>query len=312
VEIRRATPQDADAIWDIFRRVVAERDAYAFAPQTPREEGVGYWFGDAVTSFVIEADGGVAGMYKLIANRRDLGSHVANASFMVHPERAGRGLGRAMGEHCLREARIHGYDAIQFNFVVSTNHAAVALWQRLGFHIIGTLPRAFRHGKLGLVDAYVMHRFLDDIVPTFGAERLVGDAAVRTCAYAIVTAPSQPDGGGNRDIALVRSHGDILLPGGGLDDGEESAAALIREVAEECALSVAVADTLGEAIQIVGGRDGRPAVKKHSTFFAARIEGPLDQRAEHEVVWLPAEMAERATTNESHAWAIRRWARLNT
>jgi ribosomal protein S18 acetylase RimI-like enzyme len=47
--------------------------------------------------------------------------------------------------------------------VVSTNKAAVSLWQKLGFAIVGTLPEVFRHQSLGYVDAYVMHRFLDDI-----------------------------------------------------------------------------------------------------------------------------------------------------
>jgi ribosomal protein S18 acetylase RimI-like enzyme len=49
---------------------------------------------------------------------------------------------------------------MQFNFVVSTNVAGVALWKKLGFEIVATLPKAFDHAKLGRVDAYVMHRFL--------------------------------------------------------------------------------------------------------------------------------------------------------
>jgi ribosomal protein S18 acetylase RimI-like enzyme len=44
---------------------------------------------------------------------------------------------------------------------VSTNTSAVALWQSLGFQIVGTLPKAFQHQQLGLVDAYVMYRFLE-------------------------------------------------------------------------------------------------------------------------------------------------------
>jgi hypothetical protein len=54
---------------------------------------------------------------------------------------------------------------MQFNYVVSTNTAAVNLWKKLGFSIIGTVPQAFRHQTLGLVDVYVMHRFLDDLQP---------------------------------------------------------------------------------------------------------------------------------------------------
>jgi len=72
----------------------------------------------------------------------------------------GKGVGRALGEHCLDEARRQGYEAMQFNFVVSTNAAAVSLWKTLGFTIVGTLPQAFDHASLGKVDAYVMHRFL--------------------------------------------------------------------------------------------------------------------------------------------------------
>ena len=79
---------------------------------------------------------------------------------MVAPEARGLGVGRAMGEHCLSEARRLGFRAMQFNFVVSTNEAAISLWQNLGFTIVGTLPGAFRHPEKGHVDVYVMFRSL--------------------------------------------------------------------------------------------------------------------------------------------------------
>lgn len=49
---------------------------------------------------------------------------------------------------------------MQFNHVVSTNSRAVALWQSLGFAIVGTLPGAFNHPVHGYVDSYVMFRTL--------------------------------------------------------------------------------------------------------------------------------------------------------
>jgi ribosomal protein S18 acetylase RimI-like enzyme len=85
---------------------------------------------------------------------------VANAAFIVAPNAQGHGIGRAMGEHCLKEARRLGFRAMQFNFVVSTNDSAIRLWQRLGFKIVGTLPGAFRHPERGYVDVYVMFRSL--------------------------------------------------------------------------------------------------------------------------------------------------------
>jgi L-amino acid N-acyltransferase YncA len=138
--------------------VVQAGDTYVFAPDTPRADAHDYFLGPGVRSWVAEENGEIVGMYKLIPNRRDRGAHVANASFMVHPNAQGKGVGRAMGEHCLAEARRAGYRAMQFNFVVSTNTAGVALWKNLGFEIVGTLPKAFNHAQLGLVDAYVMYR----------------------------------------------------------------------------------------------------------------------------------------------------------
>jgi len=160
VIIRAAVDADADAIWRIFQAVVAPGDTYAFAADAARADAIAYFLGPTITAFVAEDDSGVIGMYKLIPNRIGRGSHVANASFMVDPAARGRGVGRALGEHCLDEARRQGYVAMQFNFVVSTNAAGVKLWKTLGFEIVGTLPKAFEHASLGRVDAYVMHRFL--------------------------------------------------------------------------------------------------------------------------------------------------------
>jgi len=158
--IRRATPADGGAIWRIFQAVVTPGDTYAFASDTSEHDAVAYFLGPGITAFVADDDGRVVGVYKLIANRQGRGSHVSNASFMVDPAVHGKGIGRALGEHCLDEARRQGYAAMQFNFVVSTNTAGVALWKKLGFAIVGTLPKAFDHAKLGKVDAYVMYRAL--------------------------------------------------------------------------------------------------------------------------------------------------------
>ena len=65
-----------------------------------------------------------------------------------------------MCAHSLDQASARGFSAMQFNFVIATNERAVRLWQDLGFAIVGRLPDAFRHPRLGLVDAYVMMRSL--------------------------------------------------------------------------------------------------------------------------------------------------------
>jgi ribosomal protein S18 acetylase RimI-like enzyme len=65
-----------------------------------------------------------------------------------------------MCEHSQAEALRLGFRAMQFNMVVVTNLAAVHLWKKHGFQIVGTLPKAFRHRQLGYVDAHVMFKRL--------------------------------------------------------------------------------------------------------------------------------------------------------
>ena len=159
--IRPATRADADAIWRIFHAVIQPGDTYVFDPRMSREEALAYWFNPAGQAYVLERDGIIIGTYLVKPNQPALGSHVANAAFMVSPESRAGGAGRSMGAHCLSEARRLGYRAMQFNFVVSTNEPAVKLWKNLGFRIVGTLPGAFRHAKLGFVDALVMYQTLE-------------------------------------------------------------------------------------------------------------------------------------------------------
>jgi ribosomal protein S18 acetylase RimI-like enzyme len=100
------------------------------------------------------------GTSRIRPNNPDLGSHIANAGFMVSSRFGGLGVGRALAEHALTQAKKLGYHGMQFNFVISTNTRAVRLWRSLGFMVVGTLPDAFRHPTLGLVDALVMYRAL--------------------------------------------------------------------------------------------------------------------------------------------------------
>ncbi len=163
IEIRPALEADFDAMWAIFQELIASGDTYYFAADTSREDCHAYWFGPGVQSFVATLNRErLLGMYRLIPNQRDRGAHVANASFMVSPAAQGIGVGKLMGRDCLARAKREGYLAMQFNYVVSSNVAAVLLWKKLGFSIIGTLPRAYRHQLLGFVDVYVMYQLLDD------------------------------------------------------------------------------------------------------------------------------------------------------
>jgi len=158
--VRLASDRDRDAIWNIFHAVVATGDTYTIDPNISRDDAFAYWFAPNSHTYVAEVGNEILGTYALRPNRAGGGAHVSNASFMVAPAAHGRGVGRAMAEHCLNEARRLGFTAMQFNFVISTNEHASRLWKNLGFEVVGTLPGAFRHRKKGFVDVYVMFREL--------------------------------------------------------------------------------------------------------------------------------------------------------
>ena len=160
VEIREAQEGDREAIWSIFKAVIQTGDTYVFLPDSPQSDLDQYWLAPHMRTYVADLESEIVGTYILKANHPGLGAHVANASYMVHPAAQGRGIGSAMCAHSLEEARQMGFRAMQFNLVISTNEAAVRLWEKFGFAIVGTLPGAFYHQELGYVDVLVMYKTL--------------------------------------------------------------------------------------------------------------------------------------------------------
>jgi L-amino acid N-acyltransferase YncA len=158
--IRRATIDDWPAIWRIFATIVATGDTYSFATDTSEAEAHRLWIEMPAATYVAEIGSGVVGTYYLKPNQPGGGSHVANCGYMVSSQARGQGIAAAMCEHSQVEALHLGFKAMQFNFVVSSNQGAVRLWQRLGYEIVGTVPKAFDHKTLGYVDVYVMYKWL--------------------------------------------------------------------------------------------------------------------------------------------------------
>ncbi len=158
--IRSATQADRASVWRILEPVIREGETYALDSDMGEEDALTYWMKSPDACFVAEDDGQVVGTYYLRPNQGGGGSHICNCGYMVSPEARGRGTARAMCEHSLAQAREFGFRAMQFNFVVASNAGAIGLWQRLGFEVVGRIPDAFEHPRLGMIDALVMHRTL--------------------------------------------------------------------------------------------------------------------------------------------------------
>jgi L-amino acid N-acyltransferase YncA len=160
MNIREATEKDFDAIWPIFHEIVSAGETYAYPQDTTRNEALKIWLQAPRKTYVFEDDNKILGTYYIKTNQSGPGSHVCNCGYMVSSKARGKGLATAMCEHSQKVALELGYKAMQFNFVAASNEGAIRLWNKLGFEIVGRLPKAFNHPTKGYVDALVMYKWL--------------------------------------------------------------------------------------------------------------------------------------------------------
>jgi GNAT superfamily N-acetyltransferase len=161
MQIRAFIEADWREVWPIVREVVRAADTFAYDPAMTEAQARAAWLEAAPGLTVVALDGErILGTAKMGPNRPGPGSHVATASFMVAADARGRGVTTALCRFALDWAREQGFAGMQFNAVVETNHAAVEIYKRLGFTIIGTVPGAFAHPTEGRVGLHVMYREL--------------------------------------------------------------------------------------------------------------------------------------------------------
>ena len=137
--LRDATPDDHGALFAIFDHVVATGQGFPDAPPLDDARFAASWV-DPPVVVVAELDGAVVGAYYLKPNFPGRAAHIANAGYVVAESARGHGVGRALVEDSIRRAPVAGFDAIMFNLVFESNPAR-ALYESLGWHEIGRIPR---------------------------------------------------------------------------------------------------------------------------------------------------------------------------
>ena len=159
VLVRGLVEADWAPVWAIIEQVVRAGDTFPFPTDLTEAAARTIWLdnGPGGRASVASSGGQVLGTAKMGRNRPGPGSHVATASYMVAPSARGRGVGRSLVVDSLAWARESGYAAMQFNAVVETNRSAVALYERLGFRVIGTVPRAHELPTGERVGLSIMH-----------------------------------------------------------------------------------------------------------------------------------------------------------
>ena len=160
MEIREAKKEDRNQVWEIIQSVISTGNTYVFNPDSSKEEMIQYWFKPGTLTYVAVEEDEIIGTFIVTEHHPGLGSHIANASYMVKPEHRGKGIGRKLGVFSISLARDVGFLSLQFNLVVKTNTNAVKLWKEIGFEIIGEIPNAFDHQEFSVTNAYIMSRKL--------------------------------------------------------------------------------------------------------------------------------------------------------
>lgn len=161
ITIRELKNPDWSVVWALMEPIIRQGESYPYDPEMTSEEARRLWVDLTQAAYVAEdGSGTILGSYYIKSNQPALGAHVANCGYVVSEASRRRGIATLMCDHSQQEALERGYRAMQFNLVVETNEVSVYLWQKMGFTIVGKLPRAFKHLEHGYVGAYIMFKSL--------------------------------------------------------------------------------------------------------------------------------------------------------
>ncbi|MGJ8612217.1 MAG: GNAT family N-acetyltransferase [Octadecabacter sp.] len=158
-QIRLVEPSDWPILWRMLEPVFRAGETYAVARDISEAAAKSMWLDTPVETY-LATDGDILGTFYIKTNHQGGGAHVCNCGYVTAPMAQGRGVASAMCTFSQIRARDLGYRAMQFNMVLASNGGAIALWQKLGFDTVGTLPAAFDHPRLGMVDGHVMWKTL--------------------------------------------------------------------------------------------------------------------------------------------------------
>jgi phosphinothricin acetyltransferase len=166
VDLRLATPDDAEAIRQIYNReVLGSTVVFDLRPRTIEEQRA--WQDDRSGAHAVVVaidDGDLVGFGSLSAYRdRPAYRTTVEDSVYVHPDHQGRGVGRAVLGELVEVAKARGFHTVIAR-IVGHNEASIAVHERLGFEPVGVEREVGRK----------FHQWLDVVV----MQRLLGDAGV--------------------------------------------------------------------------------------------------------------------------------------
>lgn len=157
--IKPYTLEDIPSMQAIWNDVV--RDGIAFPGDVPLNvQEMQKMLQTQTAAFCAFCGRSLVGLYVLHPNNIGRCAHIANASYAVAKGFRGKGIGRMLVVHSLKEAARQGFLGMQFNAVVAGNTGALALYKQLGFVTVGTIPGGFRLKEGPFSNMHIMFKTL--------------------------------------------------------------------------------------------------------------------------------------------------------
>ena len=152
-EFQSEDTKDAIAIWN---EVVDQGKAFPQLEELGLEDGEAFFKEQSYTGIAVNENDEIVGLYILHPNNIGRCGHICNASYAVKSTVRGQGVGRELVTDCLGKAKEIGFRVIQFNAVVKSNTTALALYKKLRFTQLGTIPGGFLN-KDGVYEDIIVH-----------------------------------------------------------------------------------------------------------------------------------------------------------
>ncbi|MCM1335985.1 MAG: GNAT family N-acetyltransferase [Bacteroides sp.] len=159
IDIIPFTPSSALEAAELWNEIVAEGRAFPQTELLDAETGRAFFEEQSFTGLAYGEDGRLAGLYILHPNNVGRCGHICNASYAVARAFRGRGIGEALVRHSIAKGASLGFRVLQFNAVVASNKPALALYEKLGFIRLGTIPGGFL-AKSGEYEDIIPHYIL--------------------------------------------------------------------------------------------------------------------------------------------------------
>ena len=144
IELREFSVDDIEEAIFIWNQVVDEGVAFPQLERLNRETGLKFFKEQSYTGIAVNVESNeIVGLYILHPNNVGRCGHICNASYAVKEGLRGHHIGESLVRHCLDMGRKFDFKILQFNAVVESNTTALALYEKLGFTRLGTIPQGF-------------------------------------------------------------------------------------------------------------------------------------------------------------------------